>query len=82
MNCTEIGIFEETNEVSFRSLLESHNCRTLESQVGLEILSDFTYQPLEGKLSDEQFDRLLVSSDLTESDSSWPVSVGLLDSSS
>jgi len=36
---------------------------------------------LEGELADEELSGLLVTTDLTESDSSWLVSVGLLDTS-
>ena len=45
----------------------------------LEILSDFTNEPLEGELPDEELGGLLVPPDLTESDSSRAESVGLLD---
>lgn len=48
----------------------------------LEILSDFTNETLEGELPDKEFRRLLVSSDLTESDSSGPETMGLLDTTS
>lgn len=48
----------------------------------LEILSDFTNETLEGKLSDEKLGGLLVSSDLTESDGSGPEAMGLLDTTS
>jgi hypothetical protein len=42
-------------------------------------LCDLTDETLEGELSDQELGRLLVTTDLTESDSSWLVSVGLLD---
>ena len=62
--------------------LESADGSGLESEISFEILSDFSHQTLERQLSDQKFGGLLVSSDLTKSHSSWPVSVGLLDSSS
>ena len=77
----QVGIFKETNQVSLRSLLESHDGRGLESQVSLEVLGDLTDQTLEGQLADEQLGGLLVTTDLTESDCSGPVTMGLLDSS-
>jgi len=61
--------------------LESPNGSRLEPQISFEVLSDFSYKTLERQLPDEELSGLLVSPDLTESDSSWPVSVGLLDSS-
>ena len=38
-----------------------------------------TYQTLEGELADEQLSRLLVATDLTESDGTGLVAMGLLD---
>jgi hypothetical protein len=48
----------------------------------LEVLSDFTDKPLEGKLSDKELSGLLVAPDLTKSDGTRTESVRLLDSSS
>jgi len=45
-------------------------------------LRDFTNKTLEGKLSDEKVSTLLVPTNLTKSDSSRAITVGLLDSSS
>ena len=78
----QVGVFEKTDEVSFRGFLESGDGCALESQVGLEVLCDLTDQSLERELSDQQFGGFLVSSDLSESNSSWSVTMGLLDSSS
>ena len=47
MDGAKIGIFEETDEVSFCCLLESKDCGTLETKVSFEILSNFTDQALE-----------------------------------
>ena len=82
MDGTQVGVFKKTNKVSLTSLLECHDSRGLESKVSLEVLGNFSHQTLEWKFSDEELSGLLVSSDLTESNSSWPISVGLLDSSS
>jgi len=78
---TQVGVLKQSNEVSLTGLLESSNSSRLEPEISFEVLSDFSHETLEGQLPDEKLSRLLVSSDLTESDSSWPVSVGLLDSS-
>jgi len=48
MNCTEIRIFKESDEISF---LKSQNSISLKPQVILEILSDFSDETLEGKLT-------------------------------
>jgi hypothetical protein len=75
----EIGIFEERDEVSLDGLLESTNSGRLETEITLEILSNFTNQSLERKLSDQKLSGLLISSNFTKSDSSWLISVWLLD---
>merc|ERR1711895_44318 len=77
----QVGVFEEPDEVSLRSFLESHDGRGLESEISLEVLCDFTDQALEGKLADEELSALLVTTDLTEGNGTGPVPVGLLDAS-
>ena len=44
----------------------------------LEVLCDFTHQPLEGQLPDQQLGGLLVATDFTKGDRSWTETVGLL----
>ena len=75
----QVGIFEKPNKVSLSSLLKSQDGRSLESQVSLKILGDFSDKSLERKLSDQELSRLLVSSDFTKSDGTRSVSVRLLD---
>ena len=82
MDGAQVGVLKQTNKVSLTSLLEGHDSRGLESEVSLEVLGNLSHQTLEWQLADEELSALLVSSDLTESNSSWPVSVGLLNSSS
>jgi len=48
----------------------------------LEVLGDFTNKPLEGKLPNEEFSGFLVPPNFTESDSSGPETMGLLDTTS
>lgn len=77
----QVGVLEETDEVSLAGFLEGHDGRALEAQIGLEVLSDFADQALERQFADQQLGRLLVTTDLTKSDGSGPVTMGLLDSS-
>ena len=51
---TQVGVFEKTHQVSLASLLQSHDGRALETQVGLEILGDFSDQTLEWQLADQK----------------------------
>lgn len=77
----QVGVLEKSNQVSFASLLQSHNSWALEPQVGLEILGDFTDETLEGEFPDEEFSALLVPTDFSESYCSWPVPVRFLNTS-
>ena len=81
MDGAQVGVLKKTDEVSLAGLLEGHDSRALEAEVSLEVLGNLTDQALEGQLADEELSGLLVSPDLTESNGSWSVSVGLLDSS-
>ena len=77
----QVGVLEETDQVSLAGLLQGHDGRALETQVGLEVLCDLTDEALERQLADQQLRRLLVTTDFTESDGAGPVTVRLLDSS-
>lgn len=76
----QVGVFEETDEVSLAGFLESHDSGALEPQISFEVLSDFPDETLEGKLADEELSALLVTTDLSESDSPRAVPVRFLDS--
>ena len=78
----QVGVFKQTNKVSLASFLKSHHSGALESQIGLEILSDFSHKALEGQLADQQLGGFLVTTDLTKSDCTWPVTMRFLDSTS
>ena len=64
----EVGVLEEGDEVSLNGLLERTDGGALEAEVGLEVLGDLTDETLERQLADEELGRLLVATDLTESD--------------
>lgn len=57
-------------QVCLGGLLKRGDCRALESQIGLEILSDFPNQALEWKFPDQQLRALLVLPNLAKGDSS------------
>ncbi|GMS94099.1 hypothetical protein PENTCL1PPCAC_16276, partial [Pristionchus entomophagus] len=63
----QVGVLEESDEVSLGGLLEGHHGGRLEAEVGLEVLGDLADQTLEGELADKQLGRLLVATDLAES---------------
>lgn len=64
----QVGVLKEGDEVGLDGLLKSTDGGALEAEVGLEVLSNLTNQTLEGELADEELSRLLVATDLTESD--------------
>ena len=78
VNGTQVRVFKETNEVSFRSFLQGKDGRSLETQITLEVLRNLTHQTLERQLADEQIGGLLVATDLTQSHSSGAVAMRLL----
>jgi len=82
MDGGQVGVLEEGDEVSLAGFLKGHHSRGLETKVGLEVLSDFSDEPLERQLADQKLSGLLVPPDFTECDSSWTEPVGLLDASS
>jgi hypothetical protein len=82
VNGAKIRIFEQSNEVGLRRFLQSSDGSSLETEISLVVLSDFSDQTLEWQLSDQQLSGLLVSSDFTESNSSRSESVWLLNTSS
>lgn len=53
--------------------LKSTNGCTLEPQISLEILCDFSDQTLKWQLANEQLCRLLVTTNLSQSNSSRPL---------
>ena len=75
----QVGVLEEGDEVGLDRLLESADGGGLEAEVRLEVLCDLTNKALERQLADEELGRLLVATDLTESDGTRLVAVRLLD---
>lgn len=78
MDGAQVGVLEETHQVGFAGLLQSHDGRALEAQVSLEVLGDFSHQALEGQLADEELSALLVTTDFSQSHGAGPVTMGLL----
>ena len=50
VNCTQVGVLEKADQVSFTGLLESQHSRTLEPQASLEVLGNFSHEALERQL--------------------------------
>ena len=80
MDGAEVGVLEESNHVGLSSLLKGKDGGGLESEVSLEVGSDFSDESLERKLSDKELGGFLILSDHSEGDGSWSESVGLLHS--
>lgn len=68
MDGAQVGILEEGDEVGLNGLLQGTDGGRLEAEVGLEVLSDFTDQTLEGQLADQELGRFLVATDFSQSD--------------
>lgn len=82
VNGAQVGVLKQTNQVSLTSLLKSQYSGALEAEISLEVLCDFTDETLEGQFPDQKLSALLVTSDFTKSDGSWPVSVWFLHTTS
>ena len=72
---TQVGVLEQPDEVGLGCLLQGHDGRALEAEVGLEVLCDLSDEALEGQLPDQELGGLLVASDLPEGDGARPVPV-------
>ena len=77
----QVRVLEQADQVGLAGLLKGHDGGALEAQIGLEVLGDLTDETLEGQLADEQLGGLLVTTDLTKSHGTGPVTVGLLHTS-
>src|SRR5688572_8452028 len=82
MDGAQVGVLEQTDQICLAGLLQSHDGRALEAQIGLEVLSNLTDETLEGQLANQQLGALLVTTNLTKSDCSRPVTMGLLHAAS
>ena len=78
VDSAQVGVLEQTHQVSLSGLLQGEHGGTLEAEVALEVLGDLTDQALERELADEQLRRFLVAADLAQGDGAGPVAVGLL----
>lgn len=82
VNGTQVSVFKQADQVTFASFLEGHDSGALESEISLEVLSNLSHESLERQLSDQQLSRLLVSSDFSQGNGSWSVSVRFLHTTS
>ena len=87
MDGTKVGVFEQSNQISFCSLLQGHNCCALESDFAAQRRGDyfavscnFPHQSLKGQLPYQKLCALLVLPDLLQGNSSRPISITLLHS--
>jgi len=78
MNCTEVSVFKESNQISLSSFLKSRDSTALESQICFEVLRDLSNQSLKRKLSNQKLCTFLILPDFPKSNSSWSEPVGLL----
>ena len=77
----QVGVLEETDEVSLAGLLKSHDGRRLEAEVSLEVLRNLTDKTLEGQLANQKLGGLLITANFSQSNSTRSVPMRLLDSS-
>jgi len=78
----QVGVFEQSDQISLGGFLEGQDGLGLESNVLLVFHGNVSDESLERKLSDEEVSGLLELSNFSEGDSTGSVSVGLLDTTS
>mmetsp|Transcript_1071 Transcript_1071/g.1704 ORF Transcript_1071/g.1704 Transcript_1071/m.1704 type:complete len:116 (-) Transcript_1071:6-353(-) len=71
MDGAQIRVFEQTYEVRLGGFLKRQHSGALETQIRLEVLSDFTNKTLEWKLPDQKFRTLLVLPNFTKCNGSY-----------
>jgi len=54
VNGAQVGVLEESDQVSLTGLLEGADGCALEPEISFEILSNFSHKTLEGQLADKQ----------------------------
>lgn len=74
-----VGVFEQTDQVSFDGFLEGKESAALESELAAAFVSDVFDDSLERELSDQEISASLVLSDFSDGDGSRSESVSLLD---
>ena len=74
----EVGVFEQTNEISLWSLLKSSNRGRLKADTATDVLCNFPNEPLEWQLANQQLSWLLEATDLPKSDSAWAIAMMVL----
>ena len=78
MDCAEVGVLKQANQVGFGGFLKGKDGSGLDPQVLAappKRMHDLSDQPLEGKLANEKILGLLVLADLSQSHSAGPVAV-------
>jgi hypothetical protein len=81
MDGTQVSLLEKLHFISLSGFMKCSQSSWLVAKINLEILGNLTDKTLERYLSDEEIGRLLVTTDLPESHSSRPITVGFLYSS-
>jgi hypothetical protein len=79
MNGAQIGVFKQSDQIGFAGFLQGANGGRLETQIGLEVLCNFTNQTLKWQFADQQFGRFLIPTNFTESDSTRTITMWFLD---
>ncbi len=79
VDCAQVGVLKQTDQVGLSCLLQSEHCGRLKAQIGLVVLGNLTNQALEWQLADQQVGGLLVLANLTQGDGTRAVAMGLFD---
>lgn len=78
MNGTKVGVFQNTHNEIFSSLLQGEQRCRLESNVELEMLCDLSNEFLKGSFAEQKNGAFLIFSNFHYGSSAWPITMGLL----
>jgi len=82
VNSAQVGVLEKSYQVSLAGLLKGADGCALKPEISFEILSNLSYESLEGQLANKQLGRLLVTPNFTKGHGTGTITMGFLDSSS
>ena len=79
VQCTQVCIFEKTNEKCLCGLLQGQYCGGLEPEIDSKPLGDFAHQALKRYFANQKFSGLLVFAYFSQRNCPRPIAVRLLD---
>jgi len=81
VNSAQVGVLEKSYQVSLAGLLKGADGCALKPEISFEILSNLSYESLEGQFANKQLGGFLVTPNFTKGHGTGTITMGFLDSS-